>query len=157
MKFDETKQVILMFSKDENQAFVEAEDKTKRNKENEPNRRRVVTLLFRPGSQIVADPGAKRYWPEGLAALLVMLFMAARLFAADLTVDVTLRGPLYSDTQPAQMELALTIDRSGPRGSVKYGDLGCTDPHRSHSHRSGSFRRPERHDALSPAVFSESV
>ena len=253
---------VLMFSKDENQAFAEAEDKTKRNKENEPNRR-VVTLLFRPGSQIVADrwpcprvkegtagcrarfwsdaakrrsfqdvrrlnekthdtfacrfydrlnaespcersvantvlirllyedetpmanaeftavfgevrvtgktdeqgraaieppedadevfelflgafperyirteanapteagstavssSGAKLYWPEGLAALFVMLFLAARLSAADLPVDVTLRGPLYSDTHPAQMELALTTGPSGLAGTVKYGD-----------------------------------
>lgn len=48
---------VLMFSKTENAQFEKDKDKTKRNEENAPNRR-VVILLFRPGSKVTPA-----HWP----------------------------------------------------------------------------------------------
>lgn len=66
----------LLFSKEEDQAFAAAEDKTERNAANAPNRR-VIILLFRPGTRVTpakwpcprsnADGSGckKRFWSDG--------------------------------------------------------------------------------------------
>ncbi|MEJ7714117.1 MAG: hypothetical protein WKF84_30810 [Pyrinomonadaceae bacterium] len=48
---------ILIFSQEKNVEFEQAQDKTIRNAANAPNRR-VMVLLFRPGSHVLADK-----WP----------------------------------------------------------------------------------------------
>jgi hypothetical protein len=48
---------LLLFSQAEQQQFALDEDKTRRNQENQPNRR-VVVLLFRAGAKVTAD-----LWP----------------------------------------------------------------------------------------------
>lgn len=67
---------VLIFSTQKNNAFESQKDKTARNDANSPNRR-VIVLLFRPGSQVIASkwpcPRAnegtagciKRFWSDG--------------------------------------------------------------------------------------------
>ena len=67
---------MLIFSEQENRAFEQVEDKMPRNAANAPNRR-VIALLFRPGTRVDSDkwpcPRAKegtagcrkRFWSDG--------------------------------------------------------------------------------------------
>lgn len=63
----------MMFSKAENDAFAASADKTKRNSENSVNRR-VMALLFRPGTKIALEKWPCPRTSEGTAACTTRLF-----------------------------------------------------------------------------------
>ncbi len=82
---------VLIFSKKESDQYAQATDHTQRDEENAPNRR-VMVLLFRPGSRITASkwpcprakegPGGcmKRFWSDSHSRLSTQLPDDRRLF-----------------------------------------------------------------------------
>jgi hypothetical protein len=82
---------VLIFSQQKNSKFEQASDKSERNAANAPNRR-VVVMLFRPGSQVIpgkwpcprANEGVAgcrlRFWSDGEARRSTRLAAADRAF-----------------------------------------------------------------------------
>ncbi|MBL8237606.1 MAG: OmpA family protein [Bryobacterales bacterium] len=64
---------------------------------------------------------AARYWPENILGSLAFAFLLSALPAPSAEpVEVTLRGPLYSTGEPAQLSMTLRLDPRKPAGTVEF-------------------------------------